>query len=444
MNAAIGDGSKTAILMFQELVEGGYTELQGGVVPRDLMHQMDVAIESAVHTIQAMSRKANGDDIASAARTAAAGDTQVGNMIAEALAKTGPNGVVTLAESSGATTSISVREGMYFDRGFLSTRFITDEGRQVAELSDAAILLYDSKIASMKQLLPILEQAAKANFPFLIIAEDVEGEALETLAINKERGMISCVAVRAPMVNESRQYLLEDIAVATGGTVISRFSLSLENVRLNQLGRARHVEVTSDSCWITGGAGDPQAVEDRAAGIRRQIELEKTDFGVERLQARLANLAGKVCAIRVGGASALDVAERMYKMTSALHSAAEAMKSGVAPGGGTALFRAGLGLKNDSKAAAVIATALAAPLRRQIANSRQNERDILTQMEATQSPWVGFDAETRRVVNLDQSGIVDPTGMCIKAVQLAFVDARAILETGVWDLTERTTAQLAK
>jgi chaperonin GroEL len=441
MNAAVGDGSKTAILIFQELVEKGYQELQAQLVLRDLIHEMDASVETAVSFIERMSRNPTAEDIARVARTAAAGDAQIGSIIADALAKTGADGVVTLTESSGATTSVDVREGMYFDRGFLSGRFITDEARQVAELSDAGVLVYDSKIASMLQLLPILEQAAKAGLPLLIIAEDVEGEALETLALNKERGTLSCVAVRAPVISENRQFMLEDIAVATGGTVISRSSLSLESVRLSQLGRAGHVEVTKDACWIRDGAGDPQAVEARAAGIRRQIELEKSDYEVERLQVRLAQLVGRVCAIRVGGASSLDTAERMYKMRSALHSAAAARKSGVVPGGGTALFRAGGGLRTGSTGAKIVAAALEVPLRQQVANARQNEREVLAKIEASSLHSVGFDADTRQVVDLDQAGIVDSTGMCIRAVQLAFAHARAILQTGMWDLTEVTAPQ---
>jgi TCP-1/cpn60 chaperonin family len=240
MNAAVGDGSKTAILIFQDLVENGYKALQAGSVARDLIHEMDLSVESAVRALQEVSRTSTSADIASVARTAAAGDVQVGKIIAEALAKTGPDGIVSLTEHNEATTSVDVREGIYFDRGFLSTRFITDEARQVAELSDAFILMYDSKVASMKDLIPTLEQVAKAKIPLLVIAENVEGEALETLALNKERGTLSCVAVRAPMVNENRQFMLEDIAVATGGTVISHFSVSLESVRLNQLDRAYH------------------------------------------------------------------------------------------------------------------------------------------------------------------------------------------------------------
>ncbi len=331
MTAAVGDGSKTAILIFQELIEQGHKALQEGMVLRDLIHEMDVAVESAVTALQAMSRTPTAKDIASAARTAAAGDAQVGNTIAEAMMKTGRDGVISLTETSEATTSVDVREGIYFERGFLSSRFITDETRQVAEMFDASVLMYDSKITSMKDLLPVLEQAAKAQVPLLIIAESVEGEALETLALNKERGTLKCVAVRAPIVNDSRQFLLEDIAVATGGTVISHFSVNLEGVRLSQLGRAKHVEVTKDACWITGGAGDVQAVEARAAGIRQQIAVEKGDYDLEKLQERLAKLLGRVCAIRVGGASSLDRAERMYKMRSALHSAQGAVISGVIP-----------------------------------------------------------------------------------------------------------------
>lgn len=227
-----------------------------------------------------------------------------------------------------------------------------------------------------------------------------------------------------------------------GGTVISRFTHSLEDAQLSQLGRARHVEVTNDSCWITGGAGDPQAVEARASGIRRQIELAGTDFEVERLQERLARLAGRVCAIRVGGASSLDTAERMYKMRSALRSAAEAVRSGVVPGGGTALYRAGLTLGRASKAATIVGAALAAPLRRQIVNARLNQREVLAQIEDNPSQAIGFDAETRQVLDLDRSGIIDPTSTSAKAVQLAFAHSRAILQTGVWDLTERAAPEL--
>jgi len=443
MNAAVGDGSKTAILVFQELVEHGYKELQRGVVLRDLIHEMDASIEAVVHAIQAVSRAPSAEDIFCVARTAAAGDIQVGRIIAEALAKTGRDGVVSLTESIEATTSVDVREGIYFDRGFLSTRFITDEARQVAELSDAVILIYDSNMASMRGLLPVLEQVAKAKVPLLIIAENVEGEALETLALNKEHGKLSCVAVRAPMASENRQFMLEDIAVATGGTVISHFSVSLESVRLNQLGRAKHVEVTKDGCWITGGGGDPQAVEARAAGIRQQIGLEKGDYDVEKLQERLAKLAGKVCAIRVGGASSLDRAERLYKMRSAMYSAREAVNSGVVPGGGTALFKAGGTLKSDSDAAKMVVAALGVPLRQQISNARQNEQDTIAKISASSSPSVGFNAESRQVVDLEQAGVIDPTRMCTSAVQLAFEHARAILQTGVWDLTERTPPQFS-
>jgi chaperonin GroEL len=443
MNAAAGDGSKTAILIFQELVEEGHKALLAGAVPRDLIHEMDGSVETAVGVIQGKSRAPSSADVASAARTAAAGDVQVGTIIAHALADTGPDGIVSLTEGSDATTTVDIREGIYFDRGFLSARFITDEGRQVAELSNACVLIYDWKLASMTQLLPILEQVLKTNVPLLIIAENVEGEALETLALNKERGTLRCVAVRAPRFGDNRQLMLEDIAVATGGTVISHFSGSPESVRLSQLGRAKHVEVTKDGCWITGGGGDRQAVDARAAGIRQQILLGKGDYDVQSLQERLATLVGKVCAIRVGGASSLDRAERMYKMKSALHSAREALDSGVVLGGGATLFAATRTLTTGSDAAKTVATALQAPLRQQIANARQDERETLAQIVASSTGSVGFNADSRKVEDLEQAGILDPANMCIRAVQLAFVHARAILQTGAWDLTERTPPQHA-
>jgi chaperonin GroL len=306
MKAAVGDGSKTAVLLFQEMVEAGHKSLEKGMVLRDLIHEMDASVETTVRKIESMSRSPVGNDIASVARTAAAGDAQIGQIIEDVLRKAGPDGVVFLAESGQALTSIDVREGIYFDRGFLSTRFITNETRQTTELSDALVLMYDSKISSMRSLLPLLEQVAKMRAPLLVIAEDVEGEALETLALNKERGTLRCAAVRAPFAHENRQLMLEDIAVATGGTVISHYSVSLESVNATQLGRAKRIEVTKDSCWITGGAGEPQSIESRAAGIRQRIAFEKSDYDVDRLQERLARLVGKVCAIRVGGASSLE------------------------------------------------------------------------------------------------------------------------------------------
>jgi chaperonin GroEL len=438
MTAAVGDGSKTAILIFQALVENGQKALQAGAVPRDLIHEMDLSVESAVGAIKEMSREATGLDVAAVARTAAAGDAQVGSTIAEALAKTGPDGIVSLTEGSDPTTSVDVRNGIYFDRGFLSARFITDEARQIAELTNSFILIYDGKISSMKDLLPMLEQVAKVERPLLVIAEDVEGEALETLAVNKERGTLDAVAVRAPLASDNRQLVLEDIAVATGGTVISHFSVSLENVRLNQLGSASHIEVSKGGCWITGGVGHPDAVESRAAGIRQQIAIAKGDYDTERLQVRLANLVGNVCAIRVGGASSLDRAERMYKMRSAMHSAREAISTGLIPGGGTALYRAARKLAVESDAAKIVALALEVPLRQQVVNARQDEHEVLANLCKSSPDSVGFNAESRRIVDLYEAGVADPTRTCVTAVQLAFAHARAILQTGVWDLTDRT------
>jgi len=440
MSAAVGDGSKTAILIFQELVEQGFKAVSEGAVLRDLIRELDIAVEAAVDAIQAISRSPTGAAVENVARTAAAGDAHVGRTIAEALKATGPDGIISLSESSEGLTSVDVREGIYFDRGYLSSRFITDESRQIAELTDPFVLICDSKIVTMAQVLPLLEQVAKSKAALLIIAGDVEGEALETLALNKERGTLKCVAVRTPRASEGRHFILEDIAVATGGTVISHFSLGIESVRLSQLGRARHVEVTSDSCWITGGGGDPQAVEARAEAIRKQIALVKGDYEVEALQARLAKLVGKVCAIRVGGASSLARAEGMYKFRSALHSARAAVSSGVVPGGGAALYRVGKNLRTGSGASRLTAAAMAVCIQQQIINARQIDRDVLAQIQQSSDNSIGFNAESGKVDNLENSGVLDPTVMCTTALQLAFVHARAILQTGAWDLTDRTVA----
>jgi chaperonin GroEL len=385
-----------------------------------------------------MSRTPVSKDIGAVAKTAAGGDSEIGRTIEEALSKTGPDGIISLLETSEPGTSVDIREGIYLDRGFLSSRFITDESRQIAELSEAYILIYDSKISSMAELLPLLERVAKASVALLILAQDVEGEALETLALNKEGGVLKCVSVRAPILQGVGQVLLEDIAVATGGTVISRSSSRLENVTLRQLGRARRIEASKDSCWISGGHGDSKLIQSRAAALRQQIELERSDYDIEKLQLRLAMLVGKICAIRVGGASALDRAERMYKMQTAVHSGRAAVSSGVVPGGGTALIRAARRLAGDSSAAKVVAQSLEAPLKQQIANARVSEDQVLKEIWALDEDKFGFDAESRRTVDLQQNGVLDATKFCTTALELAFVHARAVLQTGVWDLTDRS------
>ena len=445
MSVTVGDGSKTAVLIFQELVEGGFEAIQNGFALRDLIHEMDVAVETAVRNIQRMSRIPSKGDVAAVARTASVGDEQIGATVAEALTRTGPNGVISLLEGADAASHVEIREGIYFDRGFISSRFINDETRQTAELNDTTILIYDSKISSMKQLLPILEQVAKGQVPLLVIAQDVEGEALETMAVNKERGTLNCVAVRAPLVRDGRQYLLEDIAVATGGTVISSFSQSLESVRLNQLGRAKHVEVNKNTCWITGGAGDERAIDARAAGIKQQISIEKSDFEIERLRERLAKLAGRICEIQVGGASSLDREERMYKMKSALRSAQESVSQGTVPGGGLVYYKAGRRIRSESQASQIVGAALAVPLIQQIDNAREDPHEVVGVIDGKlDSRHLGLNAETGKIVDLRRAGIIDPTKTCVRAVELAFVHARAILQTGVWNLGDKPVPQTPK
>jgi chaperonin GroEL len=440
MHATVGDGSKTSILIFQEMVEHGYKACQSGIMQRDLIHEMDVCVEEVVSALGAISRLPKAKDIASVARTAAAGDAFIGNVISEALAKAGKDGVVSLTETSQPNTSLEVREGFYFDRGLLSTRFITDESRQVAELSDAFVLMCDSTVSSMRSLLPVLEQVIGANAPLLVIANNVEGEALELLALNKEKRTLRCAAVRRPAIES----LLEDIAVATGGTVISRSSTSLENVHISQLGRAKKVEITKDGSWISGGAGTAQAIDSRAAGIRKQIEIEGSDYDKERLQIRLAMLVGTICAITVGGASSLDRAERMYKAQTALHSARSALISGVVPGGGTAYLRAKRAVRDGTEARRIVLGAIDAPARQQILNARLSDREFVPKIEAASEKWVGFNAESRQGTDLDEAGVLDAVAVCVSALNMAFTHARAILQTGVWDLTERSAPNFGR
>jgi chaperonin GroEL len=437
MSAAVGDGAKMAVLIAYALLEYGQKAIKEGAVLRDLIHGMDAAVELACSSISASARPADPKSVFDVARTAAGGDELTAKIVEQALKKAGKDGVIYTEDSLDAHTSIDVREGMYFERGFLSPKFITNEEQQNAVLDGAYVLICDSKISSMKDLLPILETVVKKGAALLTISEDLEGEALATLIVNRERGTLKCVAVRAPGHADQRQLLLEDIAVLTGGTVISGFSTALANVTLKHLGMARRIEVTKESTWITGGAGDPSLIDARAKGIRRQIDQSTVDIDIERLNARLANLVGRVAAIKVGGVSQLDKEERKYRIESALHSCRTAMGEGVVPGAGLAQLRAAEELvrtHNCTPASRIVASALEQPMKLQIQNARADGLEILSKIK--EAGPVGFNAETRGVEDLMAAGIVDPARTSVLAVRIAFSHAGTILQTGAWDIPE--------
>ena len=446
VDSAVGDGVKTACLLFAEMVNGGYDALNGGSVLRDLVMGMDVAVEQAVFILVKNSLSATSQRRFAAARTATGGDSASAEIVENAISSAGEDGVIYMEDSPDTTSSLEVREGMYFDRGFLSPRFVTNEAQQLALLDDVRILLYPGKIGSMTVLLPILEQIARAEIALLVIAEDVEGEALETLIVNKERGTLRCAAVKAPGVG-NKEALLEDIAVASGGRVLGRSTSALENAYITQLGKAKAVQISKDSTWIIGGSAERQLLETRAAGIRNQIAVATSASEVEKLRERLAKLVGRICAIKVGGISSMDVLERKYRIRTSLDSARSVSATGVIAGGGMGYWVCQGLIPTPSDlsqvaGAAVVRKALQVPLLTQIANANSSEAEVLTEIRESAAVTPGFNAEKRVVEDLDAAGVLDATRIVVRALQIAFVHARTVLQTGAWDLTQRAPSEI--
>jgi len=432
--AEVGDGTKTAILVFCEMVLRGFSELQRGAISRDLIHEMDLAVESVTKFLVERSEAIDQRKSIAVATTAALGDGLCGRVVHDALSKAGKDGVILLEDHAGPDTIVSVREGMYFDRGFISNRFVTDETRQLAVLEDAYILLCESKLSSMRQLLPVLEQVAKSGRSLLVVAEDVDGEALATLLVNQQKQTLPSVAVKAPGYS-TRRDLLEDIAAATGGNVVEHVS-QLENVRLSDLGQADRIEVSSSSTWLIGSRGSQTLVNSRAAGIRQQIAVGGADFEMDALRRRIAKLVGATVVIRVGGVSAADRDERRYRIEAALYATRSALSSGVLIGGGNALWRASENVAASlvSTGSVIVRNSIAAPLLAQIRNSRADPERILNGMAA--EPYAtGFNASGRSIENLLRAGILDATTVVVRGLQIAFAQARRVLQTGAWDIS---------
>jgi chaperonin GroEL len=430
-NDAAGDGTTTATVLAQAIVREGSKSVAAGMNPMDLKRGIQKAVEAVVADLKKRSKKVkSNEEIGQVGTISANGDTNVGKMIAEAMAKVGNEGVITVEEAKSLETELEVVEGMQFDRGYISPYFITNADKMVCELEEPFILIHEKKLASLQPMLPILEAVVQAGRPLLIIAEEVEGEALATLVVNKLRGGLKVAAVKAPGFGDRRKAMLEDIAIVTGGQVISEdLGIKLENVKLNMLGSAKKVRITKDDTTIIDGAGKKPDIQARVAQIKQQIEETTSDYDREKLQERLAKLAGGVAVIRVGGATEIEVKEKKDRVDDALNATKAAVEEGILPGGGTALLYAtkalaGLtGANEDENAGiAIIRKAIQSPIRQIVENSGVEASIVVGKLLEQKSPTFGFDAQNERYVDLVEAGIVDPT----KVVRTALQDAASV------------------
>jgi chaperonin GroEL len=433
-----GDGTTTATVLAQAIFREGVKAVTAGGNPMDIKRGIDTAVEAAVASIKKMSRDVAGKAIAQVGSISANNDEMIGKIIAEAMDKVGKDGVITVEEAKGLETSLEVVEGMQFDRGYLSPYFVTDAERMECALEDAYILLHEKKISSMKDLLPILEQVAKTGKPMLLIAEDIEGEALATLVVNKLRGTLHVAAVKAPGFGDRRKAMLQDIAVLTGGTYISEdLGIKLENLKLNDLGRAKKIVINKDDTTIVEGAGKSKDIAGRVNQIRTQIEETTSDYDREKLQERLAKLVGGVAVIKVGAATESEMKEKKARVEDAMHATKAAVEEGIVAGGGVALLRAQKELdkliksqKDEDQAIGVriVSRALEEPIR-QIANNAGHEGSVVVNQVRDLEGVKGFNAQTEKFVDMVKDGIIDPTKVVRSALQNAASIAGLMLTT---------------
>ncbi|MCX8116897.1 MAG: chaperonin GroEL [Desulfobacterota bacterium] len=424
-----GDGTTTATVLAQAIYREGSKVVAAGANPMDVKRGIDLAVEEVVKELKKLSKPTKDQkEISQVGKISANNDETIGEIIAEAMNKVGKEGVITVEEAKGMETTLEVVEGMQFDRGYLSPYFVTDPEKMEAVLEDAYILLNEKKISSMKDLLPILEQIAKMGKPLLIIAEDVEGEALATLVVNKLRGTLKCCAVKAPGFGDRRKAMLEDIAILTGGRVISEdLGIKLENVKLTDLGRAKRIVVDKDNTTIVDGAGDKDDIEARVKQIRVQIEETTSDYDREKLQERLAKIIGGVAVINVGAATETEMKEKKARVEDALNATRAAVEEGIVPGGGVAYLRCipaleKLKVEGDKKIGVdIIKKALEEPIR-QIANNAGQEGSVVTEKVKNEKGAFGFDAATEEYTDMIKAGIIDPT----KVVRLALQNAASV------------------
>ncbi|MBM3090946.1 chaperonin GroEL [Ensifer sp. T173] len=445
-NDIAGDGTTTATVLAQAIVREGAKAVAAGMNPMDLKRGIDLAVTEVVKDLQAKAKKINtSEEVAQVGTISANGERQIGLDIAEAMQKVGNEGVITVEEAKTAETELEVVEGMQFDRGYLSPYFVTNPEKMVADLDDVFVLLHEKKLSNLQAMLPVLEAVVQTGKPLLIIAEDVEGEALATLVVNKLRGGLKIAAVKAPGFGDRRKAMLEDIAILTGGTVISEdLGIKLENVTLDMLGRAKKVSISKENTTIVDGAGQKSDIEGRVSQIKAQIEETTSDYDREKLQERLAKLAGGVAVIRVGGSTEVEVKEKKDRIDDALNATRAAVQEGIVPGGGVALLRSSVkitvkGVNDDQEAGInIVRRALQAPAR-QIAENAGDEASIVVGkiLDKDQDNF-GYNAQTGEYGDMIAMGIIDP----VKVVRTALQDAASV--AGLLVTTEAMIAELPK
>ncbi len=442
-----GDGTTTATVLAQAIVKEGAKMVAAGLNPMDLKRGIDLAVADVVKNIASQAKKVkSSSEIAQVGTVAANGETEIGRMIAEAMEKVGNKGVITVEEAKSFETELEVVEGMQFDRGYISPYFITNAEKMVAELEDPYILLHEKKLPNLQSMLPLLEAIVQSAGPLLIIAEDVEGETLATLVVNKLRGGLKVAAVKAPGFGDRRKAMLEDIAVLTGGQLISEdLGIKLENVTLDMLGRAKKVSISKETTTIVDGAGKKKGIEARINQINAQIEETTSDYDKEKLQERLAKLSGGVAVIRVGGGSEIEVKERKDRVDDALNATRAAVEEGIVPGGGVALLRAKKAIQRltsenpDVHAGIkIVLKALEAPIRQIAQNSGVDASIVVGKVLENKSNTFGFDAQTEEYKDLVEAGIIDPA----KVVRVALQDAASV--AGLLVMTEAMVAEAPK
>ncbi|MDX0568427.1 chaperonin GroEL [Sinorhizobium medicae] len=445
-NDIAGDGTTTATVLAQAIVREGAKAVAAGMNPMDLKRGIDLAVAEVVKDLLAKAKTINtSDEVAQVGTISANGEKQIGLDIAEAMQKVGNEGVITVEEAKTAETELEVVDGMQFDRGYLSPYFVTNPEKMVADLEDAYILLHEKKLSNLQAMLPVLEAVVQTGKPLLIIAEDVEGEALATLVVNKLRGGLKIAAVKAPGFGDRRKAMLEDIAILTGGTVISEdLGIKLESVTLDMLGRAKKVSITKENTTIVDGAGQKSDIEGRVAQIKAQIEETTSDYDREKLQERLAKLAGGVAVIRVGGATEVEVKEKKDRIDDALNATRAAVQEGIVPGGGVALLRSSVKItvkgENDDQDAGVniVRRALQSPARQIVENAGDEASIVVGKILEKDTDDFGYNAQTGEYGDMIAMGIIDP----VKVVRTALQDAASVASLLI--TTEAMIAELPK
>jgi len=432
-----GDGTTTATVLAQAIVNEGMKYVAAGMNPMDLKRGIDKAVAATVEELKKLSRPCtSGNEVAQVGSISANNDRSVGEIVSRAMDKVGKQGVITVEDGSGLSNELEIVEGMQFDRGYLSPYFINNSEKQSAILDDAYVLIHDKKISGIKELLPVLEEVTRAGKPLLIVAEDIEGEALATLVVNTIRGVIKTCAVKAPGFGDRRKAMLEDIAALTGGTVIAEeLGIKLENAKLANLGRVKRVEADKENTTLINGAGEPKAIEERIKRIRAEAEKASSDYDREKLEERAAKLSGGVAVIKVGGATETEMKERKVRVEDALHATRAAVEEGIMPGGGVALVRVRAALadlrgENDDQTAGIriVLRALQEPLRQIVANTGAEPSVVLNRVSEASGNF-GYNAATGQYGDLVEMGVIDPTKVTRNALQNAASVAGLILTT---------------